>query len=58
VHEAAPLLHAFQHANKEVQEVTSRIFRTVLDGISHYRSFLEHEVRFSGSHLSFPLPPT
>ena len=41
--EAAPLLHAFHHADKEVREVTCRIFRTVLDSLSHYRSFLEHE---------------
>ena len=42
--EASPLHYAFRTAEREADEVTCRIFRTVLDNLCHHRSFLEHEV--------------
>ena len=41
--ESNPLLHAFSKAEHAADEVTARVFRTVLDSLKHYRSFLEHE---------------
>lgn len=41
--EADPLLHAFGRAEHAADVVTARVFRTVLDSLKHYRSFLEHE---------------
>lgn len=41
--QAEPLQYAFRMQEQEADEVTRRIFRTVLDSLCHHRSFLEHE---------------
>lgn len=41
--QAEPLQFALRLQEVEADAVTRRIFRTVLDSILHYRSFLEHE---------------